>query len=510
MNEISKRPSPFERPVAVKPRGGPCWGLPGWDTAQIQESLARHINLILYVALFLCLSTTAQSGELTIRPGVTYLNSYTDNIDRDPDGLEEYAIVTEIAPSVQVRSEGARASFGLNAAARFTHQTGGEDEGITVRPNLSGTGNIEAIKNRLFLDLNASVSQELLNSQNADTDANQETTAAYRVSPFLVARIKDYGNGELRYTFSHVVIDSSEFSDDLTHTGSLTLDSGDALTRTRATFQVSASHTQRSNDDSITRADVTQTLEYFLTRRFSVFGTGGYQLFDDGDSANEVDGVIWRTGFRLRGPRSELTASYGRIDDEESFAGDLNYRLGAWTTVRAGYSETLETGQERVLDNTQFIGIDPDTGILIDTRTGLPFDPNDNRTSLTNETTRTKSFTAGLTYVRGRNQIGINGTIEEQIAESSNEDEDITSIGVFWERRLDRDTTLLLSGTYEASHFGLEDRSDDEYTGSATISYSILENVTAFASYIYRRQDSTDPTDEYSENRVTTGLHITF
>ena len=46
--------------------------------------------------------------------------SYSDNIDQEPDGLKEEAIVTEITPSVQMRSDGNRFDAALNALTQFT------------------------------------------------------------------------------------------------------------------------------------------------------------------------------------------------------------------------------------------------------------------------------------------------------------------------------------------------------------------------------------------------------
>jgi len=463
-------------------------------------------------ALDLC-GTSASAGEFIVTPGVTVSQTYSDNIDLDPDGLEDDALVTEVIPRIEVRSIGARFEGALDASTSLVYQTDGEDEGLEARPAISGFSTLEISKSLFFFDTQVSVSQELLNSRAADTEANRNTTAAYSLSPYLVNRFGGFAESETRYKFSQVHVDDDAeevFSNDTTHAGRFTLDSGRDFSRLRWSFLAAAVHQDRSDDSNIQRIDVDQEFEYGVTRSFSLIGAGGYDKFDDGDDENEVDDPSWRAGFRLRSPRGELAATYGQREGDESLAANLRYRIGAWTTVNAGYDETLETGQERVVRNLGFISEDPDTGVLIDTRTGLPFDANPNTTSLTNQTTRTKRFTAGLTFNRGQNTIGIRGSIEDQQDQSSNDDEKHNLVTAFWQRRLNRRTTFRLTGSYENSTFDDEDREDDEYIANALLNYKVRDNVSLFGAYTYRQKDSTDPTDEYEENRFTIGLGVNF
>ncbi len=488
-------------------------GLRVWRWCPCCWPLAPAIALAATLAALDLWTTPASAGEFTINSGVTVSETYSDNIDLNPEGLEDDALVTEVTPRIEIRSTGPRFNGALDASTVLAYQTDGDDQGLNARPTITGFGTFEISKNLFFFDTSASVSQELLDTSEADTDANRTTTASYLLSPYLVNRFGGFAESETRYTFSQVYADDDadqEFSDDTTHAGRFTLSSGRDFSRLRWRFLALASYTDRSDDSDIDRINVDQEFEYGVTRTFSVIGAGGYENFDDGDPENDIDGPTWRAGFRLRSPRGDLEATYGRRDDDESLAADLRYRVGAWTTLNAGYAETLETGQERVVRNLALVAEDPDTGILIDTRTGLPFEVNPNTTSLTNQTTRTKRFTAGLTFNREQNTIGISGSIEDQQDQSSNDDEDHKVIAAFWQRRLNRRTTARLSGSYEDSSFDDEDRDDDEYIASALLSHDIRTNVAIFGTYTYRYKDSTDPAEEYEENRVTVGLSISF
>ena len=267
----------------------------------------------------------------------------------------------------------------------------------------------------------------------------------------------------------------------------------------------------RTEDEDINRGDVSLGVEYLVARQFSLLGSVGYQHFDDGEQVNEVDDPSWDVGFRWRpSQRVELRATYGVDHDEERVSADLTYQIGAFTTLRASYDEDLETGQERLLRDLSFIDTDPETGLLIDTRTGLPFDPNSVPVSILTATTRTKTFRAGLSYERGRNSFRIDGITTDQDEEAGVNDEKENSIHATYGRQLNRRTNLRLFATYQNSTFEDEDREDDEFSIGSILRYRLGRNATAFGGYTYRMQDSTDPTDEYSENRFTIGARITF
>ncbi len=458
----------------------------------------------------LAAGTATLAGEITVTPSVTTSIGYSDNIDQEPDGLKTDAFIYELTPGVQVRAEGGRFEGGLDALTQFSYTSDGDDEGTDLRPVASLQTTTELSRNLLFFDANGSISQQLLDAQQANTEANRDTTFAYELSPYLVNRFGTFAESELRYGFGQVHVDSDDFSTDTTNAGRLNIESGNDFGRLRWGTTGLISHTDRSDDNNIERRLVDQEFEYALNRHFSLIGAGGYEYFDDGDSQNQIDGPTWRAGFRLRGARGELLATYGQRDGDEVFGGNLNYEVGAFTTVRAGYTDTVETDQQRLLAGTAGIAVDPDTGVLIDTSTGLPFDPAASNSSFSNEVTRNRTFTAGVTFNKGQNIVDLNGRYEDQEDQSGPDDETHKFIELSWQRRLNRRTNLQVFGSYERSEFQDDDTNDDEYIAGALLSYSIRDNVQVFATYTYRHQDSTDPTNEFEENRATVGLQYTF
>ncbi|MDX1402381.1 MAG: hypothetical protein R3245_10695, partial [Kiloniellales bacterium] len=135
---------------------------------------------------------------------MTLSQAYTDNIDLAPDPETEDAFVTQLTPSFTYRREAAGSQIAWDGSSDIVYQSDGDDEGFQVIPRTAGFGNFELSDELLFLDVEGSVSQELLNSQQADTESNRETTIAGTVSPYMVNRLGSYANSELRYRYSQV------------------------------------------------------------------------------------------------------------------------------------------------------------------------------------------------------------------------------------------------------------------------------------------------------------------
>ncbi len=498
-----------------------CFNAPCRHSYEVAPSKPSLVNCprSLAVRFFFSLLLIFLSGSIfskealaqdEVKFGLSFSEGFSDNIDLAPSGEEEEAFVTQAAPSITYRRSSPGSNVAFDGSVGLVHQTDGDDKGFQVIPRSAGFGNFELSDQLLFLDASSSVSKELLNSEQADTESNRETVAAFRISPYLTNRFGDYASSELRYRFDQVYVDDSTYSRDLTNAGRWLLDGGAALTKFRWGLGASASHTDRSDDNNITRSGVLAQLDYAVSPMFSVVGSGGYQTYDDGENANDVDDAIWQFGLRMRSARGEAFAAYGQTDGEESFTMHLDYKIGAFTTVNAGYEELLETGQERVLSDLSFIALDEDTDSLIDSRSGDVFNPNSGVTSLSNQTVRTKRLRAGIAHRRERTTISLRGIWERLDDQVSADDEEIKAVELLFERRLTRRLRLLLGGRYENSEFEDDGQKDDEYSVNSTLSYDLRDNVSLFGSYFFRKQDSNDPASEFEENRFTVGLRYSF
>ncbi len=462
------------------------------------------------------LAAPALAGDLSITPSLELREAFSDNVDLDPDGAEQSALVSELVPGVTIRSESARVTAALDAFPIIRHQTAGEDEGLSLAGDLAGLGTVEAVEDLFFVDAQASVSQQVLDSRAAASTANERTVQIYRISPYLQHRFGGFAEAEARYRLSQVFADDEatasggQTSDATTHALNLSLESGSDFSRLIWAVTSLVSEESRTEDDDVSRREVDLEMRYAFDRSITLIAAGGYQFFDDGTSENEVDGPTWRVGFRWRpGPRTDLEATYGQRDDDLNANVRFSYKIGPRTTLTARYSEILEKSQERLVRNLSGIGLEGETDEIIDEETGLPFNPNPSPFDIDNRTTRIETFELGVNGVRGRNTFGVNASFQTEKTESTGEEEDVIRARARFSRRLNPHLTANLFAGYERTEFD-DGEEDDEYTLTGALSYQIYSNLRAGLAYSLRLQNSNVDTSEFTENRVTANLRITF
>lgn len=458
------------------------------------------------------------SGDWQVTPTISFEETYSDNVDLDPDGEEESAFISSVRPGITFFADAARINWAFSGNVAIQHQTAGEDEGVDLEVDLNSSGTVELFEDLFFIDGSASVSQEVLNSDTAssgsdENSTNRETIQNYRFSPYIQNRLGDFARAETRYTLSQVFIDSDDASDTTTHEGRFNLNSGPDFTQFSWGLSLSASEAMPSDDDDISRRDANFTTTYALTRTFFLIGSVGYQQFDDGDTDNEVDDPTWRTAVRWQpSRRTQVEIGYGQRDDETSFDGSLRHDITTRTRLSASYSETLRTSQEALGRNLDLITFNPDSGQFENRETGeaitsvndLPFEVND-------ETTRVSTFRVGLNGTRDRDSFGLNFSAEVEESDSSDSNDDETEYGVRanWGRALNNRTRFNTSGEYEYNDLGTS--IETEYTLRAGLSYNVFRNVSANVDYTFRiRESDEDSSEEFKENAITVGLRANF
>jgi predicted porin len=463
------------------------------------------------VALLAALAAGANParGEAEWRPSVTVSQEFSDNIDLNPED-EQSAFVTRVTPALGFRNFTSRFQGGFDGALGGRYTTEGDDQGFDLNGWLTADGELEAVRDLLFFEGNASVSQEVLDNDEAQAESNLDTVQVYRFSPVLRNRLGDIAVVELRYIFSQILVSSDDVSDATGHAGQVSLGSGTDFDRLRWLLSGGISETIRSEDTDVSRADIDLETEYAMTRSFSVIAGGGYQSFDQGDSEIDFDSPAYRGGLRWRpGRRTELVFTYGKHDDRFSPAASFRYRITADSQFLVQYSEGLSTSQERLFDNLALIGIDRDTGEFIDQRSDTRFDPRPDPFDIDDNTEYIKAARADLTFSRGRYSAGLRGYLGREETVVTGDEQDVWRIDAVVSRALGRALTFDLSGGFERIQFA-GGRDDDEYRIQPGVRYVLGPRATLFADYRRLWQNSNDPTAEYTENRVGVGLRVAW
>ena len=454
-------------------------------------------------------------GEWHVTYGASASETISDNIDQDPDGEREVGFVTRAGPNISITGESARVVAAFNGNLAGVHQIGGDDEGFSLDPRITGTSTTELAPDHVFFDLRTSVSRQLLDEREATSASGASTTnrdfvATLSASPYLVHRLGDFADAEWRYTFSPVLVDAGNTSDVYDHEGSLIIDSGPDFSFFGWTWTNTVGQEVRSEEMDITRANTDFGVRYAIWQGFALIGGIGYEYRDgDEDESDNFDGVTWRAGFAYDPhPDLSLQATYGRRDNDESLDASLRYDISPKTSVTASYSEALESSQQRAISSLGRLILDPETGELIDEATGQPFTGDDPFT-FDDETTRTKTLQVGANHRSGRNTFrltGLGGTSEG----GSDGDEEFYQARLTWGRTLSSDLSLTSSAAYDRSDFQDEDRTDDTYSLDVSLGYQLSSDARASLSYSFQNRESTDDDESFFENAVTVGLTLSF
>ena len=456
------------------------------------------------------------TGEWTISYSVSASETFSDNIDQDPDGEREVGFITRAGPNVVISGNTARVTASLSADLAGVLQTGGDEEGFSLDPSIAGVSTTELSPDLLFFDLSASVSRQLLDTRESSSGSgastsNRDTVAVLTASPYLIHRLGDYADVEWRYRVSPVLVDSNDNSDVLSHEGSLQLDSGTEFRRFSWDWVNRVRQEVRQDEDDIVSANTDFGVTVPVWNGFSLLGNAGYEFRDgDEDEDDNFDGITWRAGFSWQpNPDLSLEATYGRTDDDENLNASLSYQVGAKTSINANYTETLETSQQTAISNLAGATIDPDTGEVIDGDSGLGFDGDSDPSNFDDETTRTRTFRLFANHVSGLNTFGLSGTAGSSEG-GSDGDEDFYGASATWGRSLSTDINLSSGASYDRSQFDQDDRKEDTYGANLGLSYSLTSNAQASLRYNFQLRDSTEDDDSFFENAVTLGIAVSF
>jgi hypothetical protein len=449
------------------------------------------------------------SAEPRFRPNLSVSEEFSDNVDLEPDD-EQSAFITRVTPGVSYRGDTSRFKGGFDGAVEGRYATAGDDDGVQVNGALTADGDLRLVDDYLWLEGGASVSQQVLNNEEAQTAANQDTVQVYELSPVLRNRLGGFAVSEVRYGFGQILVNSDEVSDTTAHLGQASLASGRDFGRLRWLLDGSVSESIRSGDSNVSRRDIDLETEYALTRWISAIASGGYQSFDAGEPDTDFDSPLYWGGFRWHpGRRTEVVFSYGKRDDRFSPAASLRYRITEDSQFQARYSEGISTSQERLFENVSTIGIDPEEGIFIDERSNTPFDPRPDPFDIDDEIDYIKALEADLVLSRGVYSVGLRGYFGREEEVATGDEQKVYRTDAFLSRQLGRRLALDLSGGFERTEFE-NGREDDEYRIQPGLRYLLSPRATAFLDYRYRWQNSNDPTAEYTENRVGAGLRLAW
>jgi len=366
----------------------------------------NNLRVTAIVAALLAAAGTgvASADDWKLEAGVSAKETYTDNVGLAAANPQS-DFITEFSPYVRAAKKGAR----LEADFSYTMQNlfyADQSSRNRVNHQLAGKAKAELWENELFLDANASISQQitsLLGPIGADTTSatdNLTDVYALTVSPYWQHRFGSTANLLARYTHSEVSYGGNSFSSSSSDGINLGVASGSAFNDLFWALNYSEQQTNYRSRPDVEFATTTATLGYALSPKWRVSGTVGYQDHSYAAAKTALSGSLWNVTVAWAPTnRTNLSVGYGDNPFGKTHGFDFKHRT-QYTNWAANYSEALSTssGQFSTLESGFLVGMTPAGQIA-----AVPVSRAQN--ILTDNVFLNKRFQASVGFNKGRSNL---------------------------------------------------------------------------------------------------------
>ena len=454
-----------------------------------------------------------------LEPSISVESGYSDNIDLSENKTGSF--YTIISPHLHIDTQGSRVRTQVDytlqgiAYANETEDTGNQVNHILYANILS-----ELVKNSIFLDVDGTITQQVLDSSKTASDDNVSgsdnltNTYTYSINPYWKNQWSNWANSTLSYDYNEVRYGSdsnsnSEFNrnNNNNSTGQnaqLLVESGREFNQVFWNLDFDYEHINYENAPNTKSSTNVIKLGYHYTQQLSFQSLIGYEKYDQTTDTREGSilgvGVIWE--------HSQTT--YVEMNIGHRFYGaaydfTLNHTQKRWT-INLLYKEGVTSNRDQIRTNNsnfQTAAFSPDNDI--DSQTDTRFNDSNDLLYLS------RRFTGTINYKMKRSDLNLNLYQERKNYDQRINNEQNTGYNLRWTYRLAKrmDTSL---------NFGWLDRQyDDKLTGDTQqwnvrwmISRRLSREMNASFELSHIEQSADFERDEYDENRILLRINKTF
>ena len=438
-------------------------------------------------------STDIRAAEWDVQKSASLNEVYTDNVRLANSGKES-AFITQVTPSISIDGKGARARVKLTGSLRY--DTGGRSSG-SITPRLNGKANAEVLRNTLFLDANASITQNAIDPygdigvDNVNKTGNVTTTYQYSVSPYYRNRIRDVGNLDVRYKYTNTSHSEGTASGSGSHSVHAALNSGPEFSRLN--WGVSTDYRTNSNSGS-SGSDFISTdalFGYRFDREWKVDGTVGREWNSYASTRSSLGGARWTVNTTWTpNPRASLRIGYGGRYFGSTPTLDFSYKSRR-STIKAGYSRIVTDANSQL----EALAIDPVTGQIYPVAV------------LTNDVYVDERFTGSYSLAGRRTTLTVSATQSRQIYQNSPQTSELSKLGVSLKRslsgRVSANANLNWYQQDKAASAGAQ-----TWRGTLGLTVKLGRKTSMNVGYTYSKRADDVPANSYVENRANIGLSM--
>ncbi|WP_368744459.1 TIGR03016 family PEP-CTERM system-associated outer membrane protein [Desertibaculum subflavum] len=486
---------------------------------------------------------TARAGEWQIDPFVEVQETFTDNVNSSSGSAKESDLITRLTGGVVLSGTGRRARINLNySLTKELHLDHTELDDLSQQA--AAIGNIEIIKDSIFLDASGSIARTSIDeggqvsATDRNTGSNQQDIYVYSISPYWRHRYAGFAESELRLTRSQSFTSTPSSStggggtgtagratDTESHSASALLSSGSDFTR--FLWRLSGSATESKRDrGTLTALNADATSQYNINSDFGLLGTVGIDDIDDAGLTRDVSGPYALGGFVWTpSDRTRLRFQAGWRYQDVSFSGDARWDITARTTFTASYSESVGLAIDQYLNALGETQIDP-RGRFVDRLTGQSFTGRGiGGLPTTDNLTLTRRFLANIGTTWTRDSINLSYAHIEQDTITDDNPGTVTGPGLRKEdsvfftfgHQLSPLLSSFLTLSYSESYgSGGDGSSDQSYRATIGLNYLFSDTLTGSLSYSFLKRNESGgtggagSTGDFTENAIVATLRKTF
>ena len=452
---------------------------------------------------------SASQAVWEIEPFIETRAAYSDNVNFEED--EDSDFVTQINPGVSIRKDEGRLRVTLDYLLQNFYSF--DDSDLSSDHNLDAFSSWEAIRDHFFIDVNASITNVLIDSSstisanNLNDTGNTTDETTVGIEPRWVQRFGGFALGELAYLYEIERFDEETDDDGIP---------GDIDDSDRQRFLATLQNQEESDrldwglrhqnekvdfsDSETVKFKRSQLdLGYALSNYLEVVGAYGYESnnFDIDPSIADEDDTFWDAGFIVGlGEFTSLEVRRGERFFGNTWFGEANIS-GAKLSFNAQYEEDIQ------LESAQTVTRD-----FLDSPTEIENDVNADVAADRNSVFETKRWDVTGAYQLGRSTFVINAFNEDLTFLDTLDTENIDSIAFNWIWQLTGVSTvdvLLQWQDDENVDAGIETNSD---FFDLEISYirAISPKTDFDVGYTYNEGDSDNAGEDFEANTIDVGL----
>jgi len=448
---------------------------------------------------------TVTAAEWTRSAKISAGAVYSDNVNLVSTGQESELIPT-LTPSVSLHGKGGRATLDLTGALEINGQGGNND---SINPRLQADANAELYERVVFIDLNATATQnaieplDISGTDNLSNSRNRTTTYSYKISPYLRSRFKGLADTELRYTYNELNHSENTVGDTSSEAVNLAIDSGPEFTKW--SWGVGANHKTTDND----QGEVSQLrsldlrLGYQLNRQWQVNGSVGNESNDFSSVQSSRDGSRWDIGARWTpSARTELDFGMG-----ERFFGSTKRLSLSHRSKRSVLTASFTT---ELTDSTTLLS-NQVVFLVQDEITGDPFLVSANLPTIGTSTFVDERLALSYSLKGRRTTFTLGADMSDQTFQDSTREVSTMGVGASLRRTLSGTVSGDISLNWDQQEeSGTGNRESDIWRLQAGLNRQLGQKTNLRFNYSFTDRNSNQTGQSYEENRLSLILNHTL